>query len=184
MKVRIISLLLLLAVFVAAFKPVSGIYTTKSGKISFRSDAPLELIRVSSDRMYGKFNPQTKDFAFNVRIRTFKGFNSAMQEEHFNENYLESDKYPYAGFSGKIIEDVDYMHYGSVTVRAKGNLTIHNVAQERIIKVVLKISEEGIDVRSGFTVLLSEHNIPVPKVVHEKIASEIKVEVNATMAKE
>ena len=64
---------------------------------------------------------------------------------------------------------------------AKGNLNIHGITQERIIKSEITIMEGKIRISSAFTVQLSDHNIPVPKVVHEKLASEINVEVNADM---
>jgi polyisoprenoid-binding protein YceI len=121
-------------------------------------------------------------FAFAVNITSFAGFNSPLQKEHFNENYMESNLYPTASFSGKIIEDINFTTDGTYSIRAKGNLTVHGVVQERIIKVELTIKDGKINVASNFTVLLSEHNIPIPKVVHEKLASEIKVEVKAELA--
>ena len=159
----------------------SQVYNTNNGSITFSSDAPLELIKASSNEMRGKFDVTKKLFAFTVKIISFTGFNSPLQKEHFNENYMESVQYPNASFSGKIIEDLDFSKNGAYTVRAKGNLTIHGVVQERIIKSDLLIKDGKISIRSDFTVLLIEHNIPIPKVVHEKLASEIKVEVKADL---
>jgi len=122
-----------------------------------------------------------KVFAFSVKIRSFTGFNSPLQKEHFNENYLESNQYPDAYFSGKIIEDIDFTKDGTYTVRAKGNLFIHGVSQERIIKSEVSIRSGILKITSAFTVQLEDHNIPIPKVVHEKLASEINVEVTADM---
>jgi YceI-like domain len=157
------------------------IYGTNKGSITFNSDAPLELIKASSNEMHGKFDVANKMFAFVVSINSFNGFNSPLQKEHFNENYLETVQYPNASFSGKIIEDIDFSKNGTYTVRAKGNLSIHGVVQERIIKSDLVIKDRKITIHSGFIVLLAEHNIPIPKVVHEKLASEIKVEVTADL---
>ena len=156
-------------------------FNTVKGIIHFRSDAPLELIKASSNEMRGKLDAQKKAFAFTVKIRSFAGFNSPLQKEHFNENYLESNLFPDAYFSGKIIEDIDFSKNGTYTIRAKGNLNIHGITQERIIKSEITIMEGKIRISSAFTVQLSDHNIPVPKVVHEKLASEINVEVNADM---
>ncbi len=158
--------------------PVLG---TKSGTITFSSDAPLELIKASSKELRGKFDINKKLFAFTVNINSFTGFNSPLQREHFNENYMESVQYPSASFSGKIIEDIDFTKDGSYTIRAKGNLLIHGVVQERIIKSDLVVKDGKINISSNFTVLLVDHNIPIPKVVHEKLASEIKVEVKADL---
>jgi YceI-like domain len=158
------------------------IFNVNSGSISFRSDAPLELIKATSPELKGKIDPAKKLFAFAIKINSFKGFNSPLQKEHFNENYLESSKYPDASFSGKIIEDIDFSKDGAYTIRAKGKLKIHGVEMERIIKSNMTIKNAQVTIKSNFTVLLAEHNIPIPKVVNEKLASEIKVEVNAVLA--
>jgi polyisoprenoid-binding protein YceI len=117
---------------------------------------------------------------FAVLIKGFH-FSSALMEEHFNENYMESNKFPVASFEGKIIEDIDFTKDGDYAVRAKGNLSIHGVVQERIIKCDVSIKNKNISIKSTFTVLLADHNIPIPKVVHEKLASEIKVDVKADL---
>jgi hypothetical protein len=175
--------ILLLLLVVPSFKiqvPLQD-YKVKSGSIAFRSDAPLELIKAQSNELRGLLIPQKKQFAFIVNIKSFKGFNSPLQQEHFNENYLESNKYATASFEGKIIEDIDYTKDGIYSIRAKGNLSIHGVVQERIIKSELTIKNSSISIKSNFTVLLNDHNITIPKVVNEKLASEIKVEIKADL---
>lgn len=157
------------------------VYSTGKGKISFCSDAPLELIKAGTEEMRGKLDAGKKLFAFTAKVASFKGFNSPLQKEHFNENYMESKLYPDASFSGKIIEDLDLTKDGTYTVRAKGKLSIHGVVQERIIKSEVTVSKGAITIKANFTVLLNDHNIPIPKVVHEKLASEIKVEVKADL---
>ena len=156
-------------------------FTTSSGNINFQSDAPYELIKAASNQLQGVLDPGKKEFAFKVRMETFEGFNSALQREHFNENYMESKKHPEARFTGKIIEDIDFTQNGTYSVRAKGMFTVHGVSQERIIKSELTIKDGMASVKSNFTVLLSDHNIPIPKVVKDKLASEIKVEVTCQM---
>ena len=165
----------------AAWSPLK-LFKLSNGSISFRSDATLELIKAASIELKGIFDSEKKQFAFSIPIKSFKGFNSPLQQEHFNENYLESDKYKDATFGGKIIEDIDYSIDGAYEIRAKGPLTIHNVTQDRIIKCNLVIRNKVISLKSNFTVLLADHNITIPKVVHEKLATEIKVEVKAEMA--
>jgi len=175
---KILFLLLLVLTTAHAF---TQSFNTSKGTISFRSDAPLELITASSNEIRGKLDTAKRVFAFAVKLRSFNGFNSPLQKEHFNENYMESKQYPDAFFSGKIIEDIDFSKNGTYTVRAKGNLTIHGVPQERIIKSTITVSNGTLQIKSNFTVQLSDHNIPIPKVVHEKLASEISVEVTADM---
>jgi len=171
--------------FIALFAVLSfskleaQIYKTTKGEAYFKSDAPLELIEAKSKKLKGAINTEKRTFAFSIPIQSFKGFNSALQRIHFNENYLESDAYINATFSGKIIEKIDFAKDGVYTVRAKGKLKIHNVEQERIIKSTLEIKKGHVFVKTDFTILLEEHDIRVPKVVYQKIAQEIFVSIEA-----
>jgi hypothetical protein len=160
-----------------------NIYSCSNGKISFSSNAPLELINAESQELRGAIDLVKRTFAFTVKITSFYGFNAELQREHFNENYMESEKFPEATFKGKIIEEVDFSNETIYFVRAKGTLTIHGVEQERIINVTVTVKGNTVTCEAKFPVQLSEHNITVPKVVHEKIASEVIVEVNAVLQK-
>ena len=153
------------------------IYALKTGKILFQSEALFETIKASSNEMQGLVNIDKKTFAFKVRMASFIGFNSKLQNEHFNENYVETVKFPEAGFNGKIIEDIDFTEDGTYIVRAKGNLSIHGVPQERIIKCEVVIKNKKISVKSIFSILLTDYNIPIPKVVKDKLNGEITVQV-------
>ena len=157
------------------------IYRTNSGHISFVSEAPLELIKAASSKMKGAIDPGAQTFAFSVQNVSFEGFNSALQREHFNENYMESTRYPTCSFSGKIIEPVDFTKDGSYTVRAKGKLKAHGVEQERIINSTITVANGAVKVNSQFVVALEDHKITIPKIVHQKIAEQINVEVDAVL---
>lgn len=161
-----------------------GLFEVAGGSIHFTSDAPLELIEARSDQLRGLIDPEKNTFAFSVPMSSFEGFNSPLQKEHFNENYLESPKYPKATFAGKIIEDIDYSQDGVYTIRAKGRMNIHGVERERIIRSRLRIEDGKWTVKSEFKVLLQEHNITIPRIVHQKIAEEIKVVLEAEFQKQ
>ena len=95
---------------------------------------------------------------------------------------MESEKYPKARFSGKIVEPVDITSDGAYDVRVKGELDIHGVKQTRIIKTKLSIRSGVMHIESRFIVPLADHNISIPSIVSQKIASEIEVEFRATMS--
>lgn len=118
-----------------------------------------------------------------LAIVSFRGFNSALQKEHFNENYMETQKYPYAYFSGKIIEDVDLSADGEYFVRAKGKLIIHGVEHERIVYARLSSKQGEMQLHSDFTVSLEDHKIKVPRVVSEKLATNINIAIHAKLVK-
>lgn len=158
-------------------------YKTQKGLIEFTSDASLEQISAKSSVLRGILDPEKRAFAFSVPVTSFQGFNSALQREHFNENYLESDQYPEATFTGKIIEQIDFLLPGDYTIRAKGKLTIHGIVSERIIKSTVKVNNNEIRITSDFSVLLVDHGIQIPRVVNQKIAEEINVHVSMTLKK-
>lgn len=159
----------------------SSLFEIKTGEIHFSSEAPRELISASSRNLKGILDPQKKTFAFRIEIASFVGFNNPLQRGHFNENYMESNIYPVASYKGKIIEDIDFGRDGSYEVRTKGKLSIHGIEQERIIKVQLTVKKTKVYIKGDFTVLLTDHNIKIPRVVNDKLSPEIQVTVNAVM---
>lgn len=164
-------------------QPNSGIYSLQKSLISFHSNTKTELIKASSSELKGILDAHNRTFAFSVDMKTFNGFNGPLQKEHFNENYMESNRFPTATFTGHIIEEVDFTKDGTYNVRAKGKFTIHGVQQERILQGDLVVKNNIIKMTCIFTVFLSEHDIKIPRVVHEKLASEIKVEMQAEFVK-
>jgi len=181
-KVIILLVFLFSLVFGHSQESKSNIYRTETGHVTFVSDAPLELIAAESYELKGAVDPDKLTFAFQLNVKTLKGFNTPLQQEHFYENYIESEKFPVATFSGKIIEKVDFKVTGSIPIRAKGILKIHGVEQERIINCNLNIKPDSFHVTSEFIVPLADHNITIPKLVYQKIAEEIKVTIDAELA--
>lgn len=165
--------------FFQANQDIASIFIVQDGHLSFKSDAPLELIQAASEELAGIINTENHTFAFTIKMNTFDGFNSALQKEHFRENYMETHKFPMATFKGKMIELIDFSEDGEYEIRAKGILAIHGVENERIIKSKLVIQDGKLHVTSKFTVILEDHNIQIPKVVHQKIAEEIHLELDA-----
>lgn len=152
-------------------------FSATEGEISFTSNAKLELINAKSNKIQGIIDPANSQFAFIVKIQSFEGFNSNLQREHFNEKYLESDKYYDATFSGKIIDPIDFTKDGVYDVRAKGNLVIHGKKQVRIITGKVQIDKGMMTINTNFNVPLADHDIQIPQVVSEKIATEIIVKL-------
>lgn len=167
------------ACIVATYVQAQSRYITSRGEISFTSEAPLEVIKAQSKELRGAIDADKKTFAFTVPVKSFEGFNSPLQREHFNENYMESTQYDKATFNGKIIEQIDFTKDGEYEVRAKGKLNVHGIEQERIIKATISAKGGKLTVRSSFAVLLEEHGIAIPKIVYQKIADEIQLKVEA-----
>ncbi len=177
MKYRVIFFLLV----IINNAVIAQIFTCKDGVTKFTSEAPLEMIKAQSNKTHGVIDFGTKNVAFSVIIQSFDGFNSALQKEHFLENYMEADKFPKAVFKGKIIEDVSVSKNGSFSVRAKGIFNIHGIEKEKIIKVKIIVKDNLVEVDSDFEVPLTDHDIKVPKIVNQKIASVITVQFKASL---
>ncbi len=172
----------LLFVFIFLFNFLqSQIFTCNDGLTKFTSEAPLELIKAQSHKTKGVIDCKAKNVAFSIEVETFDGFNSGLQKEHFKENYMETTKFPTAVFKGKIIEDIDFTQKGTSNVRAKGIFTIHGVSKEKIVKVKIVIKENLIEIDTTFDIPIEDHNIKVPKIVNQKIASIISVETKASL---
>lgn len=159
-------------------------YFVVASKTTFLSAAPLETIRAESTSMRGVLDAGNKTFAFRLDNQSFKGFNSPLQREHFNENYLQSDKYPESTFSGKIIDEIDFNKPGTYTVRAKGMLTLRGVARERIIRSNVVVGDKKVTITSDFSVLLDDHNIRIPRIVYQKIAPEIQISMQSELSRQ
>jgi len=176
MRIKLISFLLFFSLLVSA-----QIYKSTQGSVKFISDAPLELIQAQSLKLSGLLKVSDRSFAFSIPMHTFEGFNSDLQRTHFNENYVESSKFPNATFEGKIIEDIDFTMPGTYDIRSKGKFVVHGVEQVRIFKCHMVVQKDLITVSSKFTVLLADHNIKIPSVVSKKITEEIAVEIKTVL---
>lgn len=148
--------------------------------ISFFSKSPLEDISATNKKTSVVLKTTTNDIQFGVPMISFK-FRKALMEEHFNENYVESDKYPTAVFKGKINEDIDYTKDGEHKVSAKGTLNLHGVSKEIEATGTLTIKGNEIFIISVFKIKLADYNIKVPSLYVQNIAEVIDVTVNAVL---
>ena len=179
MKIANQLLLFLLAILLTSWNTNQGVlWEASQGYVHIQSDAPLEIIKAECRSMIGVIDPMKKTFAFSVRINSFQGFNSQTQRTHFLENYMEEKKFPTATFEGKFIEDFPFETPGTYSVRAKGYLVIHGITRERIIRGELIIGEHNASVKASFFVPVSDHGISIPKIVNQKIAEEIAVNID------
>ncbi|MCS7084773.1 MAG: YceI family protein [Bacteroidia bacterium] len=171
----------------ATFPLVWGqnLYVSTESQISFFSSAPLEDIEAVTTRAGSALNGADGSIVFKAPIKTFEFPNKLMQE-HFNENYMESDKYPDAQFVGKIVEidRIDLKKPADYTVTVKGELTIHGVKKPLETKATLSIKNDGtIHANAKFPVAVADHNIKIPTIVVKNIAEVVEVRVSAVYAK-
>lgn len=153
-------------------------YTAEKSLISFYSDAPLEDITAENKKATTLFNAATGDLVFSVTIKEFK-FEKSLMQEHFNEKYMESEKFPKATFQGKV-EGFDLQKQGVQEVKSKGKLTIHGVTKEIEVPGTMEVANNKIMLKSKFMVKVADHNITIPQLVFQNIAESVEVTVDFT----
>jgi hypothetical protein len=166
--------LLSISLIFISFSGFSQLYLGKAGETSFYSETPLENIAAVNKQVTAALKAETGDVAVKMQMNQFQFPNKLMQE-HFNENYMESSKFPIGTFTGKIQEKIDFTKDGVYDITAKGGLTIHGVKQDRTINGKLTIKGTTLTLVSNFNVKLVDHKIDIPTIVFAKIAEVISV---------
>jgi len=177
MKSLTITLLLSLSTY---FSFSQEKYFTKNAKISFYSSTPLENIEAVNKNAVSAFDKTTGQIEVSSLVKGFE-FEKALMQEHFNENYLESDKFPKATFKGTIndISKIDFTKNGKYTTTVSGKLTLHGETKDITTPITLNIINGTVAATAEFKVLVADFKISVPSLVKDNIAKEIKINVSA-----
>lgn len=151
-------------------------YSAESGMITFFSDATLEDIKAENKKVVSLFNSATGAIAFSVPIVEFQ-FEKSLMQEHFNEKYLESEKYPKASFQGTIA-DFKMDAIGEQKVQARGKLTIHGVTNEITVPGTFQNKDGKVLMAAKFIVRLEDYKVEIPQLMWQNIAEEVEVSLN------
>lgn len=156
---------------------------SKSVVASFYSSTPLEDIDAVSKTGGAVINTKTGEILVKIANISFQ-FKKKLMQEHFNENYMESEKYPYSEFRGKLTGTIDYAKQGNYTALATGILNIHGISKTYQIPLKITVTPSGIVTSTAFTVKLVDHQIKIPTLVIKNIAEVIQVKINANFLNE
>jgi polyisoprenoid-binding protein YceI len=171
MKLKITFLLLFLSLALTAQEK----YYTKSGKISFESSVPtFEEVKATNTKVTAVFKSSTGEIAALALVKGFR-FKIALMEEHFNENYAESSKFPKAKFSGKILNYSPDILKNDSSIKIKGSLTFHGITNVIEIPAKVEIKNGTILLLAKFTLKPEDFGIKIPKIVRKKIAERVDV---------
>ncbi|WP_026704257.1 YceI family protein [Flavobacterium soli] len=170
-KTLLFCLLLCTTILVAQEKMV-----TKTGKVTFEASVPsFEEVKAKNEGVTFVLNPKTGEVASLALMKGFR-FKIALMEEHFNENYIESDKYPKATFKGKIENfDVKTLSATAKEYTIKGKLELHGKAKDVVAIAKIRKTDAGIEILSTFTVNASDFDIKIPSVVKNKVSNTINI---------
>lgn len=155
-------------------------YFTKNGKVFFSATSALEKIEATNEKATSIIDVSTGAIEFAVLMRAFN-FEKALMQEHFNENYAESEKYPKAVFKGKItnIKSVDRNKDGNYPVKVKGMFTLHGETKEVIVEGTLTVKDGNITAgKSQFKILLEDYKIEIPSLVKDKISKDVQIDLD------
>ena len=155
-------------------------FMTRNGKINFFSKTPLEDIKAENRQVVAAIDLSKKTVALTLLQKNFL-FEKQLMQDHYNENYVESDKFPKAQFTGTINGNVGTAP-GIYKVQISGNLTLHGVTKPVTAPAELEVAEGKVTGKAAFRVKPSDFDIKIPSLVKDKIASEINVQVEAACA--
>ena len=157
-------------------------YFTKAGTIYFNSSGDTEVIDATNKTVTSVMDIKTGAIQFAVLMKAFQ-FEKALMEEHFNENYAESSKFPKTEFKGEITnnKDINYGKDGSYPAKVKGKMTLHGLTKDVETSGTISIKGGKIQAQSEFEILLSDFNIEIPTLVKDKISNHAKIKVDCTM---
>jgi len=165
--------------FFNSFSCANGqIWMASNSKIRFFSTTPIEDIEAINDYAAGALNAKTGRVYFKAMMRAFK-FEKKLMQEHFNENYIESDKYPIAEYDGMIQNPPDFNKDGIYQILIKGFLTLHGVKVSRDVKATLRVYNGKIEGKAIFLVPCHDHNIKIPTISRKNISDNIEVTILA-----
>jgi polyisoprenoid-binding protein YceI len=151
---------------------------TRNGSISFYSKAPLENIEANTQTAVSVLDKKTGQIEFSVLVKSFT-FEKALMQEHFNEDYLESDKFPKSTFKGHI-EDLGKISFdkdGKYFVSVTGELTIHGQSRTLTTPVTFTILKGTALADAQFDIALSDYRVAIPSLVKDKISKTVKIAV-------
>ncbi len=158
------------------------IYIAKTCEISFFSKTAVEDIAAVNKSTKPMLNTATGDIQMKIAMTGFV-FEKPLMQEHFNENYVESEKFPVATFKGKINEKVDYTKDGDYKVTVTGKLNLHGVEKDRTIDGLVSVKGAVISTSSSFKIKFADHNVVIPRLYSGIIPEDTDVKLDATLEK-
>jgi len=181
MKIRFIAVVIMA---MAVQGVVAQKYMTKTGKIRFFSDTPMEKIEAVNKQVNSALDLSNGQMVFKVLMKSFE-FEKALMQEHFNENYVESHKFPNAAFKGTVagIAAIDFSKNGKHNVEVEGDLTIHGVTKKVKTKGTLESKDGKIIGHAVFNVVVKDFEISIPTAVVKQISDTIEITVDLTYDK-
>lgn len=172
--------ILLIALFAFTAKSESQIYMADSCRVSFFSATSMEDIYAVNTLSKPIMSATTGDIQINISNRDFV-FQSRLMGDHFNKDYMETDKYPHTTFKGKVNEQIDYAKDGINQVTVTGTMDMHGVQKTITIPGTITIQNGTIFLLAKFNVKMVDYNINIPSILGDKLTDHVAVTLTATM---
>lgn len=180
---KLVFATMLLAISGSAFAQK---YMSRTAKISFNATTPKspEKIEAVNNEVAAILDGSNGDFVFQAPVKSFK-FERELMQQHFNENYMESDKYPKSTFKGKVTNmgDVNLAKDGTYKVNVTGELTVHGVTKTVTVPGTITVKGGNATASAKFVIHLADYKIDVPTMVADKLAKDASIVIDAAMTK-
>jgi hypothetical protein len=173
-----LPIILVLLLFISFSSSAQTKYFTRNGKVTFNASSPMENIEAVNDKASSVFDPSTGQLEFSALMKAFY-FERALMQEHFNENYVESDKYPKATFKGSVSDpsSLNLAKDGTYTTKVTGKLTMHGVTRDVETMATFLVKNGVVSAASDLKIESAQYNIEIPSLVKDKIAKTISIHV-------
>jgi len=177
-------MIILMALLCVSGIKAQDLFITRHGQVSFFSKTPMENIDAVNNEVSSVLNVKTGEIGFAILVKSFH-FERALMEEHFNENYVESDKYPKASFRGKLTNAgaIDFSKDGTYNVTAEGDMTLHGITQKISVPGTIVVKGGLPQVQAKFKLAPKDYSIKIPSLVADKIAETMNVSVDCKYEK-
>lgn len=156
------------------------IYTTSEMYVHFFSPAPIADIEAISNTAEAKLNLAKKEIEIEIPVNSFT-FKKALMQTHFNEKYIESDKYPKASFQGKYKDNLELKKDGVYALELTGKFNIHGVSRTKTVSCIITVKNQRIVFETSFKLLSADYKIKAPDVIYRRVGQEVSVDASGIL---
>jgi polyisoprenoid-binding protein YceI len=165
------------------FQSKAQTYSAKEIYVHFFSSAPIADIEAITNTATTTLNIEKKEVEIELKVSNFK-FKKALMQAHFNEKYIESEKYPNSTFKGKFKEVINLEKDGVYTINLEGRFSIHGIERPKTLNCVITVKDHKITFQTAFKLLSADYKIKAPDVLYRKVGQEVSVDANGILVRD
>lgn len=173
---------LIVFIIVCSFNTKAQVYNAQEMYIHIFSPAPIADIEAISNAAVASINTSKNEIDIELKVGSFK-FKKALMQTHFNEKYIESDKYPNAHFKGKFKDEIDLEKDGLYNITLEGRFSIHGVEKPKTINCSILVKDKKITFETAFKLMSADYKIKAPDIIYRKVGQEVSIDAKGILVK-